>query len=463
VKGGEQSRVREARGSGYRVERVGRGGEEGLAGERTGLDWLPRLPRRWKLARNGHLFFQRRQTGYPDLPILSVSLHSGVELRDMDGDGRKQQMSDRSGYQRSKSGDIVYNMMRMWQGAVGVTPADGLVSPAYVVAVPRPEVNPFFFAHLFRTPAYKRESAKYSRGIVDDRNRLYWEDFKQMPVVLPPRPEQDAIVAYLDRKLEAVDRYLRVKEREIALLEERKRALIHRAVTRGLDPDPKLKPSGIPWLPEIPVGWDCMKFRRIIRAIEQGWSPVASNDDASEDRWAVITLSAIKRGKFIDTEHKTLPKNLSPAPRLQIQASDFLISRGNTRELVGDVCIVEDTRPRLILNDLTYRITFEDKRIDRTFIAFLLLSSFGREQIQNDARGSNETMVKVSQGHIKGWDILIPPLTEQNEIVNLVTEETDSITTTITRARLQIDRMQEYRTALIAEAVTGKLGISPGK
>ena len=99
----------------------------------SGVDWLPRMPAHWELVRNGRLFAERNETGFPDLPILEVSLRTGVRVRDMEG-GRKQQMADRAKYKRAAKGDIAYNIMRMWQGAVGIAPCDGLISPAYVVA-----------------------------------------------------------------------------------------------------------------------------------------------------------------------------------------------------------------------------------------------------------------------------------------------------------------------------------------
>ena len=172
----------------------------------SGLDWLGSMPTHWRLARNGQLFVQRNEVGYPDLPILEVSLRSGVTVRDFESSNRKQVMSDHSMYKRAVKGDIAYNMMRMWQGAVGVAPVDGLVSPAYVVARPMADTEPRYFDHLYHTSAYMTEVNKYSRGIVKDRNRLYWEDFKQMPTPCPPPDEQCAIADYIDRQGESRNR-----------------------------------------------------------------------------------------------------------------------------------------------------------------------------------------------------------------------------------------------------------------
>lgn len=221
----------------------------------SGVPWLGKVPSMWNIARNGGLFVQRNETGFAHLPILEVSLKTGVRVRNFDQSGRKQVMSDRDKYKRARKGDLAYNMMRMWQGAIGMAPIDGLVSPAYVVARPLRGIEPRFYLNLFRTDAYMGEIDKFSHGIVKDRNRLYWEDFKQMPSLVPPLEEQAAIVRFLDHADRLIKRYIRAKQKLIKLLEEQKQAIIHRAVTRGLDPNVRLKPSGVEWLGDVPEHW----------------------------------------------------------------------------------------------------------------------------------------------------------------------------------------------------------------
>jgi len=247
----------------------------------SGLSWLERVPSHWRVCRNGNLFAQRNQTGFGELPILEVSLRTGVRVRDFGSSARKQIMSDLGKYKRAMKGDATYNTMRMWQGAVGVSPVDGLVSPAYVVLRPYPKVDSRFYATLFRTAAYMAEVDNCSRGIVKDRNRLYWDQFKQMPSPSMPPDEQAVIVRFLDHANRKIDRFIRAKRKLIALLGEQKQAIIHRAVTRGVDhpqiaqisadedsknlrpsaksADKKLKPSGIPWLGDIPMHWEIVR------------------------------------------------------------------------------------------------------------------------------------------------------------------------------------------------------------
>ena len=226
----------------------------------SGLPWLGQVPAHWRTVRNGSLFGQRSQTGYAELPILEVSLKTGVQVRSFGNAGRKQIMSDVGKYKRAVKGDLAYNTMRMWQGALGVCPVDGLVSPAYVVARPYPGVEPLYFAALFRTGDYMAELDSVSRGIVKDRNRLYWDQFKQMQSPSPPLEEQAAIVRFLDWANGRLEQAIRAKRKVIALLIEQKQAIIQRAVTLGIDENVSLRSSGIPWLGDIPQHWDIRRL-----------------------------------------------------------------------------------------------------------------------------------------------------------------------------------------------------------
>ncbi len=203
--------------------------------KQAGVEWLREIPAHWNMVRNGRLFVQRNEVGFSELPILEVSLRSGVRERDFDNSNRKQVLSDLSKYKRAVKGDIAYNMMRMWQGAVGVAPVDGLVSPAYVVARPLTGIEPRFFDYLFHINEYMIEVDKYSRGIVKDRNRLYWEDFKQMPTPCPPSDEQVAIADTIDRIGHSTSTEIRNLQKQIDLANEYRTRLIADVVTGKFD------------------------------------------------------------------------------------------------------------------------------------------------------------------------------------------------------------------------------------
>lgn len=215
----------------------------------SGVDWLGEVPEHWEIRRNGQLFVQRNETRYAELPILEVSLKTGVQVRNFKTSDRKQVMSDREKYKRAVKGDIAYNMMRMWQGAVGVAPVDGLVSPAYVVAIPRMGTEPRYFGYLFRIPAYMGEVDRCSRGIVKDRNRLYWEDFKQIPSPCPPTTEQARIADAIVEGTQALENTVEQVQGEISLLREYRTRLIADVVTGKLD----VRNVELPELDEVEV------------------------------------------------------------------------------------------------------------------------------------------------------------------------------------------------------------------
>ena len=278
-------------------------------------------------------------------------------------------------------------------------------------------------------------------------------------VPAPAASEQRAIVAFLDRKTAKIDALVARKKRLIELLQEKRTALITRAVTRGLDPNAPMKDSGVEWLGEIPTHWEVIPFGRLIACIEQGWSPVAEDRSAVEDEWGVIRLSAINKGEFRQDEHKTLPSGVLADARYEIREADFLLTRSNTPDLVGDVCVVGAVRGRLMLCDLVYRLDLVHEKVHRNFLAYWFLSRIGRHQIQVEARGSSQSMVKVSQGIIRAWTVVMPSLDEQRVVSVFLDRKTAGIDALIAKTQEAIDQLREFRTALIASAVTGKIDV----
>jgi type I restriction enzyme S subunit len=278
----------------------------------------------------------------------------------------------------------------------------------------------------------------------------------QIPV--PSFGEQRTIADYLDRETERIDALIEKKEQLIDLLEEKRTALISRVVTQGLDRDVEMQDSGVEWLGKIPAGWDVIKLRWLTENIEQGWSPNAEEREAPEDEWGVITLSAVKNGGFYSEEHKTLPDETEPKPKYEIQPGDFLLTRANTPELVGDVCLVRETREKLLMSDLVYRLVLREDLVDGRYLMYWMISRSGRHQVERSARGSSKSMVKVSQGHIKSWIAALPPLVEQRQIADYLDEKTDQLDTLVQKIE-DSGQLKEYRTALISAAVTGQIEV----
>jgi type I restriction enzyme S subunit len=425
----------------------------------SGLPWLGQVPAHWRVVRNGSLFAQRSQTGFAELPILEVSLKTGVQVRSFGAAKRKQIMSDLSKYKRAAQGDLAYNTMRMWQGALGVCPVDGLVSPAYVVARPYPAADARYYAALFRTGEYMAEIDSASRGIVKDRNRLYWDQFKQMQSPCPPLDDQVALRRFLDWSNSRLDRTIRAKRRAIALMLEEKQAIIYRAVTKGFDPEAQLKATGLPWLGDIPSHWEVRRLRTLVRRIDQGVSPLAAGFLAEGDSWGVLKSGCVNRGVFRETEHKRLAPDFDVDPALAVAIGDVLISRAcGSPSLVGSVGRVRSLRYKLILSDKTFRAAFREN-VDADFMVYAMNCRYYRHQVEQAISGAEGMANNLPLSSLKDFRFALPPVSEANEIARRIGDETSAIDRRIERLEAEVQLLREYRTRLIADVVTGSLDV----
>jgi type I restriction enzyme S subunit len=417
----------------------------------SGLPWLGEIPAHWEVRRNGRLFAQRAETGFPDLPILEVSLKTGVRIRNLDNGARKQIMSDFDKYKRAVRGDIAYNMMRMWQGAVGRAPADGLVSPAYVVAQPYPEAESRYYSYLFRTGTYMNEVNKFSRGIVTDRNRLYWEEFKQMPSAFPPPEEQRKIADFLDGHGHLVRRLIRAKQRLIYLLNEQKQAIIHRAVTRGLDPDVPMKPTGLDWLPKVPEHWEVKPLKRWAK-INGCVLPETTDPDYV---FQYLDIGAVGTG-FLTEQPELMQFGDAPSrARRVLKQGDTIIS--TVRTYLKAVYFVAGDQKDLIAST-GFAVLTPNPNVVPEYLSFIIQSNTFVERVMANSVGI--AYPAIAETRLAALHLALPPtVSEQILMVEYIKRETQTIGEAIRRAQLEIDLIREYRTRLISDVVTGKLDV----
>ncbi|NJN61977.1 MAG: restriction endonuclease subunit S [Coleofasciculaceae cyanobacterium RL_1_1] len=275
---------------------------------------------------------------------------------------------------------------------------------------------------------------------------------------LPPLEEQKLIAAYLDRKTAEIDELIAQKERLIALYEEEKTAIINEAITKGINPDVKLKPTAIDWLGDIPKHWKIQKLRFFVSKIEQGWSPSCHNYPVSKDEWGILKVGCVNGDYFNQEENKSLPIEMKPKTQYEIKDGDILISRANTKELLGSAAIVVDLRLKLIFCDKLYRIITKYE-VNKNYLIRYLRSSLARFQYEREATGTSISMQNIGQDTIKNLIIPFPPIEEQKTIAKYIEKEIARIDAKIAKTKRIIELQKEYRTALISEAVTGKIKI----
>ena len=203
----------------------------------SGATWLGAIPINWRTERAAWLFRERDERGEPHLPLLEVSIKDGVVAREFSQQRIEATAADFNTYKIARRGDVVFNKMRMWQGAAGIALQDGLVSPDYVVAAATGELSPAYVGLLIRIGAFSAECARHSHGIVWDRLRLYWGGFREIQLPVPPPDTQQEIVNHVAHATAKLDALAIAMERTILLLKERRAALISEAVSGRLDVD----------------------------------------------------------------------------------------------------------------------------------------------------------------------------------------------------------------------------------
>ena len=391
----------------------------------SGLPWLGKIPVHWEVFRNGRLFEQRNQTGFSNLPILEVSLRTGVRVRDLENSSRKQVMSDREKYKRACQGDVAYNMMRMWQGAVGVAPVDGLISPAYVVARPFAGTESRFFTYLFRTKTYMDEVDKYSHGIVKDRNRLYWEDFKQMPSLVPPISEQKHIADFLEAYGRIVARLIRAKRRLIELLAERREVLTLDAFklpgTRNLRLD--------------------VVAERVERQINR----------RNHEVYTPIGLYNHGRGIF----HKgpTKDSELGDSTFFWVAEGDLVLSGQFAWE--GAVALAGREDAGCVASHRYPILRGKPTVAESAYLLSFLKTGIGHLLLDEHSRGAAGRNRPLNVRTLMKEKIPIPPLNLQQEITEIVRLERKLNRTVAS----QIAVLRAYRSQLISDVVTGRLDV----
>jgi type I restriction enzyme S subunit len=423
----------------------------------SGLPWLGRVPAHWEIRRAKYLFGSvdiRSTSGKEEL--LTVSSKRGVVPRS----SMKVTMFKAESYIGHKlcwPSDLVINSLWAWARGLGVSKHHGLISSAYGVYRLRDGFEQYadFIHHLVRSTAFHWELHVRSKGVWISRLQLTDDAFLDAPIPLPPATEATTMLMFLNTIERRINRFIRNRRRLIEVLNEQKQAIINRAVTRGLDPDVPLKPSGIEWLGDVPEHWKAVKIKRIalinpsraeafhLRELDE---PVVflpmervspqGEVDATERRpihevWQGFTY--FRRGDVVVAKITPCFENGKGACLSDLPTE---IGFGTTEFIV--------LRPR---PEITAEFLYQLTQIDQ----FRLL---GVESMTG-AAGQQ----RVSPTFVANFVVPVPAIVEQEEIVSYIKSETSKFQSATSRAQREIDLIREYRTRLIADVVTGKVDV----
>jgi type I restriction enzyme S subunit len=390
------------------------------------------------------------------MELLSVYTHIGVRPRkSLEQRGNKASTTD--GYWVVKEGDIICNKLLAWMGAIGVSHYQGVTSPAYDILRPIKSCNTDYYHFLFRTKKYLQQFKLRSRGIMDMRLRLYFDQFGQIPIPVPPRPEQNQIVAYLLAQDAHIARFIKAKRELIKLLNEQKLRIIDQAVTRGLDASVALKPSGIEWLGEVPEHWDVPLIKHVA---DVRFSGVDKHSHDGEMPVRLCNYTDVYRNDRITGDMDLMRATATAAEisRLTLRAGDVLLTKDSeTPDDIGVPAWVPEDLPGVVCAYHLGLLRPEPDRVLGEFMFRAIGSTRTARQLHILATGV--TRFALGKHDVKNAVIALPPVEEQKSICLRIAHECQPLDDAIARAEDEIKLIREYRDRLIADVVTGQIDV----
>lgn len=417
--------------------------------KQTGLHWLRDVPEHWDLVRTKHLFSERVQKGYPDEPLLAATQSKGVVRKDKYGNRTVTATKDLHLLKLVEPGDYVISL-RSFEGGIELAHDRGIISPAYTVLRPGPRALEGYFAHFFKSKTFIDSLTLYVTGIREGQNVEY-KRLSRNELPVPPPSEQVAIGRFLRGKLTRASRLIRAKKRLISLLNEQKQAIIQRAVTRGIDPDVPMKPSGVDWLGDVPAHWKIFPLKYLSSKIQNGATPPTSNQSYyrnGEVPWfGPSSISTdIDLGEPVRCVSQMAFKDgvarMVKAPALLVVVigtvgkSALLLSDGSTNQQITAV-------------------ELEAHKVDPKFIAWQV--RLAESWLKSSA--SSATIPILDSGILARLPVAVPIKNEQRAISEHLDRELMVPNQAISRAEQEIELIREYRTRLLADVVTGKLDV----
>ena len=407
----------------------------------SGVSWIGDIPEHWEVKQLRSFLTLFSEKGHGDAQLLSVTREQGVIERDKEDQEENHNFvpDDLSGYKYIEKGDFAINKMKAWQGSYAVSEYNGIVSPAYFTCKLK-GVNKDFFSKAIRSKVYVPFFTQYSKGIRVGQWDLNPNALKSIPFFLPTPDEQSVIVKYIDDKTSKIDAYVADKEIEIELLQELKQKTIADAVTKGLNPDAKMKDSGISWIGEIPKHWEVKKIGTLF---------VERKEKVSDKEYPALSVS--KQGVTPQLENAVKTDNGDN--RKKVCTNDFVVNSRSDRK--GSCGVSPYTGSVSLINI----VLSPRENIVVQYFHHLFRSNNYIEEYYRIGRGIVADLWTTRYSEMRNISVPRPPLDEKRAIVSYIEEKCQKIDSLTTELQSEIDYLKEYKQRLIADCVTGQVNV----
>ena len=420
----------------------------------SSVEWLGDVPAHWEMRRTKSLLEERSQKGFPNEPLLAATQAKGVVRKEQYENRTVLALKDLHLLKLVYPGDFVISL-RSFQGGIEYARDRGIISPAYTILYPEnPDIHGYL-TWLFKSKPYIENLTLQVTGIRQGQNIDYGR-LSVSKIPLPPLPEQTAIVRYLDHADERIRRYISGKQKLIRLLEEEKQAVIHRAVTRGLDPNVRLKPSGVEGLGDVPVHWEVVALGYLATKFGSGVTPRGGATVYQETGIPFLRSQNIHfDGLHLEDVARITPRLHQTLSNAHVKPGDVLLNI--TGASIGRVCSVPDHFSEGNVSQHVCIIRPKKNRLLSGFLASFLSTAFMQREIRFEQNGASREGLTLHS--IRNFKIVLPTISEQQRILAEIRAHTERLIAAVTTTRRQIELLQEYRTRLIADVVTGQLDV----
>ena len=429
--------------------------------QNTPYRWLPQVPAHWveKSIRQITSVLSER-CGNKNYRLLSVYREYGVIPKDSRDDNHNKESLDLSNYKVVHIGNLVLNKMKMWQGSLGVSRFEGIVSPAYIICkVLDEEINLDYLHMLLRSARFKSYYNQYSYGIRVGQWDMHYEDFKNLKIYIPPRAEQDQIVRFLDWKISEINKLIEIRRKEIQELEELKGSTIDKTVIHGLHDNFETHNDDIRWDITYPSIWKLKRLRNLF-TFRKGLSITKENLELSGI--PVINYGQIhsKKNSMVGLNDDLFkfvnPSYLKTAPAALVKKGDFIFA-DTSEDLVGSGNCAYIDRDGEIFAGYHSVIAHPQGSTDNKYFAYLFKSFTWRYQIRKKVNAVK--VYSITQQILKDVFLLIPSQQEQQEIVQYLDGTCSKIDSLIENTRKKIMELIEMKSVIISDVVTGKIDV----
>lgn len=420
--------------------------------------WISKIPAHWQAHKMKRLFVERSEKGHPNEPLLVASQKMGVVPKNVYGNRTVEAQKDLHLLKLVRIGDFVISL-RSFQGGLEYAYYQGIISPAYTILIPHEPMSGLYFRYLAKSKPFIKLLTLCVTGIREGQNIDYTK-LKNHLLPAPPREEQDQIVRFLDWKVSSINRLINIRKKETKELKVLQSSIISQAVTQGLNPNVLTKSSGVKWNPQIPATWNVARLKTVLQTHFSGaWGEEPNgNEDCLCIRIADFRFDRVCVSEEIPTLRRFTRDQVE---KKVLQDGDLLLEKsgGGEKTRVGRVVqFIDKKNKSMMCSNFIECLRPNATRANSSYLTYLLKALY----LLTGMNGYFKQTIGIQNVDMNAYLatlLPVPPREEQEQIVHFIENKTSKILKLIEIKKKEILELENYKTRLIADVVTGQMDI----